>query len=364
MPTPSSRRGRASSSSPARMAPARPTCSRRSRCSRPGAASGARAWARWRGRTAPADLRWRPRSGEDVDIGTGTLAAAPERRQVRIDGAPASANSPLGMAVGALADPGHGPPVRRRRLGPAPLPRPARPRAAPRSRHPRRPLRSGDAGAQQIARRGRGPGTRPGLPRWRRGWPSMAPRSPRRAQPPSPRSASGSKPRPKARSPAPLIALGRRRARGDLAAARARDAAAGRTLAGPHRADLAVTHAGKAQPAALCSTGEQKALLIGLILAHADLVAERTGRRPILLLDEIAAHLDPSRRAALFERLAAGGRAGLDDRDRARFVRGDRRGDPLRARRGRLNRACRLASDPVHRPGPVRRHSDRSGRVK
>ena len=84
-----------------------------------------------------------------------------------------------------------------------------------------------------------------------------------------------------------------------------RDAAAGRTLAGPHRTDLIVTHVGKSQPAALASTGEQKALLIGLILAHADLVAERAGRRPILLLDEIAAHLDPLRRAALFERLRA-----------------------------------------------------------
>jgi len=93
----------------------------------------------------------------------------------------------------------------------------------------------------------------------------------------------------------------------DLAAARSRDAAAGRTLAGPHRADLAVTHVGKNQPAALSSTGEQKALLIGLILAHADLVAERSGRRPILLLDEIAAHLDPMRRAALFERLGQAG---------------------------------------------------------
>jgi DNA replication and repair protein RecF len=91
----------------------------------------------------------------------------------------------------------------------------------------------------------------------------------------------------------------------DLAATRARDAAAGRTLAGPHRADLLVTHEAKGQPAALCSTGEQKALLIGLILAHADLVAARTGRRPILLLDEIAAHLDPGRRAALFARLGA-----------------------------------------------------------
>ena len=92
-----------------------------------------------------------------------------------------------------------------------------------------------------------------------------------------------------------------------LAAGRARDAAAGRTLAGPHRADLVVTHLGKDQPASLCSTGEQKALLIGLVLAHAELVAERTGRRPILLLDEIAAHLDPIRRAALFERLGAAG---------------------------------------------------------
>jgi DNA replication and repair protein RecF len=93
----------------------------------------------------------------------------------------------------------------------------------------------------------------------------------------------------------------------ELAQGRARDAAAGRTLAGPHRTDLAVTHLGKDQPAERCSTGEQKALLLGIVLAHADLVAERSGRRPILLLDEVAAHLDPSRRAALFERLASSG---------------------------------------------------------
>jgi DNA replication and repair protein RecF len=92
-----------------------------------------------------------------------------------------------------------------------------------------------------------------------------------------------------------------------LAVGRGRDAAAGRTLAGPHRTDLVVLHLGKNQLAATCSTGEQKALLIGLILAFADLVAERAGRRPILLLDEIAAHLDPLRRAALFERLAGAG---------------------------------------------------------
>ena len=93
----------------------------------------------------------------------------------------------------------------------------------------------------------------------------------------------------------------------DLALGRSRDAAAGRTLSGPHRSDLVVTHAGKDQAAALCSTGEQKALLLGIVLAHAELVTERTGRRPILLLDEVAAHLDPQRRRALLERLGESG---------------------------------------------------------
>ncbi len=92
-----------------------------------------------------------------------------------------------------------------------------------------------------------------------------------------------------------------------LARNRAADAAAGRATAGPHRADLIVTHSAKAQPAARSSTGEQKALLLGLVLAHAGLVAARTGRAPILLLDEVAAHLDPGRRAALFDRLRTGG---------------------------------------------------------
>jgi DNA replication and repair protein RecF len=89
-----------------------------------------------------------------------------------------------------------------------------------------------------------------------------------------------------------------------LSAGRARDQAAGRTLIGPHRADLLVTHEGHGQSAAHCSTGEQKALLLSLILAHAALVARLRGAPPILLLDEVAAHLDPDRRAALFERLA------------------------------------------------------------
>ena len=93
----------------------------------------------------------------------------------------------------------------------------------------------------------------------------------------------------------------------ELARGRARDAAAGRTLSGPHRADLLVTRVSKDQPAALCSTGEQKALLLGIVLAHATMVADRTGRAPVLLLDEVAAHLDPVRRLALFDRLAGRG---------------------------------------------------------
>ena len=88
-----------------------------------------------------------------------------------------------------------------------------------------------------------------------------------------------------------------------LARERRRDAAAGRTLSGPHRHDLSELHIAKGQPAALCSTGEQKALLLSILLAHATLVAAHRGQPPVLLLDEVAAHLDPSRRAALFDRL-------------------------------------------------------------
>ncbi len=90
----------------------------------------------------------------------------------------------------------------------------------------------------------------------------------------------------------------------ELARQRPRDRAAGRTLTGPHRDDLDVRMAGKGAPAASCSTGEQKAMLIALTLAHASLAA--AGRPGVLLLDEVAAHLDPVRRAALFERLAGG----------------------------------------------------------
>jgi DNA replication and repair protein RecF len=81
---------------------------------------------------------------------------------------------------------------------------------------------------------------------------------------------------------------------------RSRDRAAGRTLDGPHRSDLLVRHRPKDMAAEFCSTGEQKALLVGLVLSHARLTGDIAGMAPILLLDEIAAHFDEGRRAALF----------------------------------------------------------------
>ena len=90
-----------------------------------------------------------------------------------------------------------------------------------------------------------------------------------------------------------------------LAAARDRDAAAGRALTGPHRGDLAVVHAEKDRAAAECSTGEQKALILNLVLAQAARLARAHGPAPILLLDEVAAHLDARRRAALFDEIEA-----------------------------------------------------------
>jgi DNA replication and repair protein RecF len=248
---------------------------------------------------------------DDVEIGTGTSQSAPERRQVRINGAQASATSLaewlsvlwLTPAMDRLFLEGAG--GRRRfldrlvlALQPSHAVHASRYEAAMRARNKllaeERPDRDWltalearlvehgtalaearaaavAALAERLADAPEGPFARAGITL--DGW----------------------------RSPGPEP-YGEELERG-----RARDAAAGRTLAGPHRTDLAVTHVGKAQPADRCSTGEQKALLLGLVLAHADLVAERTGRRPILLLDEVAAHLDPSRRSALFERLAAGG---------------------------------------------------------
>ncbi len=101
---------------------------------------------------------------------------------------------------------------------------------------------------------------------------------------------------------------------------RPRDRAAGRTLSGPHLSDLKVLHAAKAMPAGQSSTGEQKALLIGLVLAHADLTSKVSGMTPVLLLDEVAAHLDPDRRAALFSRLQSlGGQVFMTGTDEALF---------------------------------------------
>lgn len=107
-----------------------------------------------------------------------------------------------------------------------------------------------------------------------------------------------------------------------LATMRERDRAAGRTLEGPHRSDLVVEHGPKSMPARLSSTGEQKALLIGLVLAEAELIAERhEGAGPLLLLDEITAHLDIDRRAALFaEILRLKGQAWMTGTDREAFT--------------------------------------------
>ena len=95
------------------------------------------------------------------------------------------------------------------------------------------------------------------------------------------------------------------RYRATLKANRQLDAAVGRTLVGPQTADLLVRHGPKGVDAALCSTGEQKALLVGLVLAHARLVADLSGIAPVILLDEVAAHFDAPRRTALFAELDA-----------------------------------------------------------
>lgn len=102
---------------------------------------------------------------------------------------------------------------------------------------------------------------------------------------------------------------------------RARDRAAGRTLIGPQASDLLVRHGPKDIPANIASTGEQKALLIGLILAQARLVALMSGTSPLVLLDEVAAHLDPSRRTALYAALAnLGGQIWMTGADQALFA--------------------------------------------
>ncbi|MGO4387548.1 DNA replication/repair protein RecF [Microvirga sp. 2YAF29] len=116
---------------------------------------------------------------------------------------------------------------------------------------------------------------------------------------------------------------------------RHRDRAAGRTLIGPQASDLIVRHGPKDIPANTASTGEQKALLIGLVLAHAQLVASMSGIAPFVLLDEVAAHLDPRRRAGLFAALERlGGQVWMTGADPSLFAELEGRADVLQVSSG------------------------------
>jgi len=249
------------------------------------------------------------RLDDDTDVGTGTLSTAPERRQVRINGAPASVNA-LSERLSVLwltpamdrlfTDSASG----RRRfldrlvlaLEPAHAHHSARYEAAMRARNKLLAEPEGADPAWLLA-------LETGMAE--HGEPLAAARH-RTVE----ALANAIAASPDGDFPRAGLSLEGWEG-GDLAATlkanRGRDAAAGRATAGPHRQDLTVTYEAKAQPAALGSTGEQKALLIGMVLAHADLVAERRGAPPVLLLDEVAAHLDPDRRSALFERLSGRG---------------------------------------------------------
>jgi DNA replication and repair protein RecF len=123
---------------------------------------------------------------------------------------------------------------------------------------------------------------------------------------------------------------------------RGRDAAAGRTLDGPHLSDLGVLHAGKGIAAGEASTGEQKALLIGLVLAHAGLIADMSGFAPVLLLDEVVAHLDPSRRTALYAELQSlGAQAWMTGADAAAFAEIEAEADVLEVAPGQVQKRGR-----------------------
>jgi DNA replication and repair protein RecF len=127
------------------------------------------------------------------------------------------------------------------------------------------------------------------------------------------------------------------RYRAILRDARSRDRAAGRTLIGPQASDLLVRHGPKDIPAGSASTGEQKALLIGLVLAHARLVSLMSGMAPLVLLDEVAAHLDPRRRTGLFEALARlGSQVWMTGADPAVFAELQGRADLLHVEAGRV----------------------------
>jgi DNA replication and repair protein RecF len=129
------------------------------------------------------------------------------------------------------------------------------------------------------------------------------------------------------------------RLRAALRDSRPQDAAAGGAAVGPHRSDLAVLHLAHGMPAALCSTGEQKALLIAIVLANARLQTAERGAVPLLLLDEVAAHLDAVRREALFdELLALGAQAWFTGTDRSVFDFFDGRAQYVAVRAARLER--------------------------
>lgn len=256
----------------------------------------------------------------DIDIGTGTTPATPERRQVRINGAAASANAMaewlsllwLTPAMDRLFTDSPG--GRRRFLDrlvlaiePAHASHSVRYEAAMRSRNKLldEPGKADPAWLDALEAQMEEHGAAITEAR-RRAVEDLADRLIQQPEGPFARAS---------------VALDEGGDLASLRSSRARDAAAGRSLSGPHRADLLVRHVDKGQPADRCSTGEQKALLLGITLAHADLVAEQRGARPILLLDEVAAHLDPARRAALFERLsAAGGQVWMTGTEPALFA--------------------------------------------
>ena len=275
----------------------------------------------------------------DTDIGTGTQASAPERRQVRINGAPASVNSLsewlsvlwLTPAMDRLFTGSAG--DRRRfldrlvlALEPGHAHHASRYEAAMRARNKllageslddawltSLELAMADHGAELAAARAR---TVTALD----GQLAMAPDD------------------DFASAAIALEGWETEDLAATLQASRSRDASAGRTTEGPHRQDLAVHHRAKGTDAAQCSTGEQKALLLGLILAHSSLVTERRGEPPILLLDEVAAHLDPRRRGALFARLEGRGQVWMTATEAALF---DGIGDASRfhVRPGQIDRS-------------------------
>ncbi|MFL6753492.1 MAG: DNA replication/repair protein RecF [Sphingomicrobium sp.] len=256
----------------------------------------------------------------ETDIGTGTLASAPERRQVRINGAPAAVNSLsewlsvlwLTPAMDRLFTGSAG--DRRRfldrlalALEPSHAHHATRYDAAMRARNKLlTDERWDEAWLASLEEAMAEHGSAIAEARSR----TVAALDSRIAQAPDDEFARAA------------IALGGWAAI-DLASAlksnRPRDAAAGRATEGPHRQDLLVFHRAKQMPATQSSTGEQKALLLGIVLAHADLVADRRGEPPILLLDEVAAHLDPKRRTALFARLESRGQVWMTATEAALF---------------------------------------------